>query len=433
MKQNEIQRICTMTNTVKLLFSLGFALGLGLATSFTKNPVLLNIAKWIEPVGAIWIGFLRMTILPLVTALLINTMAATNMKRSFVPLIKKTTLVFLALNGLMIVVTLLVVPPLLALIPSGATVPIGTTTESEVNINAPLSFVEQLINWIPVNPFKSAAEGAILPLIIFSILLGLALNRVDDTPKNTVLLFFRGIRDAMLVLVRWLFVAAPVAIFAVVFPLISQVGAGLVGALVYYVVIVVINTIACIGILYVAAFLFSKQSFRGFVTGSLQPQFIVLGTQSSVATLPAMVTAAEERLKIPTQITNTVLPLAVSVFRAGSVGGLIIYALFNAHLFGIDFSLSQTITLVTVSFLVTIAGIGLPSAASFFSPITTLFEALALPSEMIAVLFALDTIPDMAVSVANVTGDMTAVAIVANHTKENTGFRAEQDGSLSQT
>lgn len=179
-----------MSNTLKLLFSLGFALGLGLITSVTKNPVLINIAKWIEPVGAIWIGFLRMTILPLVIALLINTMASTSMTQSFAPLIKKTTLVFLALNGLMIIVTLLVVPPLLNLIPPVATVPVSTKIDLGVAGNAPLSFADQVINWIPVNPFKSAAEGAILPLIIFSILLGLALNRVDDTPKNTVLLFF---------------------------------------------------------------------------------------------------------------------------------------------------------------------------------------------------------------------------------------------------
>jgi Na+/H+-dicarboxylate symporter len=331
----------------------------------------------------------------------------------------------------MIIVTLLVVPPLLNLIPSAATVPIVTKIDLGENVNAPLSFVDQLINWIPVNPFKSAAEGAILPLIIFSILLGLALNRVDDTPKKAVLLFFRGIGDAMLVIVRWLFVVAPVAIFAVVFPLISQVGAGLVGALVYYVVIRAINAAACIGMLYAAAILFGRQPVRRFVTGSLQPQFIVIGTQSSVATLPAMVTAAEDRLKISTQVTSTVLPLAVSVFRAGSIGGLIIYALFTAHLYHINFSLSQTITLVIVSFLVNIASIGLPSAASFFSPITTLFEALALPSEMIAVLFAIDTIPDMIEGVANVTGDMAAVAIVANYTKEIPELGEGQDDLIA--
>lgn len=420
-----------MSHAVKLLLSLVFALGLGLITSATKNPTLLNIAKWIEPVGSIWIGFLRMTILPLVIALLINTMAATSMTRSFGPLIKKTILVFLALNLLMIIVTLLVVPPLLNLIPASATVPPEAKADLGENVNTPLSFVEQLINWIPVNPFKSAADGAILPLIIFSILLGLALSRIDDTPKNTVLLFFRGIGDTMLVIVRWLFVVAPVAIFAVVFPLISHVGAGLIGALVYYVVIFVVNIIACILLLYVAAFIFSSLSVKRFVNGTLQPLFIVLGTQSSVATLPAMVTAAEDQLKIPTQITSIVLPLAVSVFRAGSISALLIYALFTAHLYHIEFNIYQTVNLVIVSFLVNIAGIGLPSAASFFSPITTLFEALALPTEMIAVLFAIDTIPDMIVGVANVTGDMTAVAIVANNTKQTPAFGTEHDDSVA--
>ncbi len=331
---------------------------------------------------------------------------------------KKTGLIFLALNLVMIIVTLLVVPPLLKTIPSSLSIPSSAKIDSEVNVNETLSFVDQLLSWIPVNPFKSAADGAILPLIIFSIFFGLALNRVEDTAKNTIINFFRGLGDAMLVIVQWLFVIAPVAIFAVVFPLVCQMGAALVGALVYYVIIVVINTIACMLMLYAAAILFSGQSIQRFATATLQPQFTVIGTLSSVATLPAMVTAAEQKLKISEQTASVVLPLAVSVFRAGSIGGLIIYALFTAHLYHINFNLSQMVTLVIISFLANIASIGLPGAASFFAPITTLFEALGLPSGMIAVLFAVDTIPDMIEGTANVTGDMAAVAIVANYTEK---------------
>ncbi len=407
-----------MKNTIKLMIALILALSLGIITSSTKNPILLNLVKWIEPVGAIWIGFLRMTILPLVIALLITAITGMGKTKSFGPLMKKTAIVFLALNFLMIAVTLLVVPPLLKLIPSSVAMPLSIKNDAGVNSNAPISFVKELLSWIPLNPFQSAAEGAIMPLIIFSIFLGLALNHVADASKNTVVQFLRGFSDAMLVIVGWLFIVAPVGIFAVVFPLICQMGTGLVGALAYYVLIVVINAIACMLMLYVTTIFFSGQSIRRFAAASLQPQVIVIGTQSSVATLPAMITAAEQRLKISPQITSPVLTLAVSVFRAGSVGGLIIYALFTAHLYHINFSFSQMTTVVVISFLANIASIGIPSAASFFAPVTTLFQAIGLPFEMIAVLFAVDTIPDVTEGVANVTGDMAAVAIVAKSFKE---------------
>ena len=407
-----------MKNTVRLLIALVVALGLGIITSITKNSVLLNVAKWIEPVGAIWIGFLRMTILPLVIGLLITAITGMSKKNNLGPLMKKTAVVFLALNLLMIVVTLLVVPPLLKLIPSSVTVPLSIKNDAGANNNTPLSFVNELLSWIPVNPFQSAAEGAIMPLIIFSIFLGLALNHVGDAAKNTIVQFFSGLSDAMLVIVKWLFFVAPVGIFAIVFPLVCQMGTGLVGALAYYVLITVLNFIICMLMLYACIYFFSGQSIRRFASASLQPQVVVIGTQSSVATLPAMITAAEHGLQISPHITSPVLTLAVSVFRAGSLGSLIIYALFTAHMYHINFSFSQMTTVVVISFLANIASIGIPSAASFFAPITTLFQAIGLPFEMIAVLFAVDTIPDVTGGVVNVTGDMAAVAIVANYSKE---------------
>jgi proton glutamate symport protein len=407
-----------MKNNVRLLIALSLALCLGIITSISKNETLLTISKWIEPVGTIWIGFLRMTILPLVIALLINSITGMSKTKNLGPLIKKTFIVFLSINLLMIVVTLLVVPPLLKFIPAAVTVPLSMKNDAGANSNEPLSILKVLLSWIPLNPFQAAAEGAIIPLIIFSILLGLALNHVVGKPKKVIVLFFRGISEAMLVIVKSLFLVAPVGIFAVVLPLVSQLGTGLVGALAYYLLIFIINVLACMLMLYVTAFIFSGIPFRTFSNASLQPQLIVIGTQSSVATLPAMVAAAEHDLKIPPQISGPVLTLAVSVFRAGSMGALMIYALFTAHLYQIDFSFSQMTTLVVISFLANIASIGLPSAASFFAPVTTLFQAIGLPFEMIAVLFAVDTIPDVTQGVANVTGDMTAVAIVANFSKD---------------
>src|SRR3954454_9418347 len=134
-----------MKHTLKLLIALVFALGFGIITSVTKNHILLNIAKWIEPVGTIWIGFLRMTILPLIVSLLVNSITGMSKMKSLGSLMKKTGLVFLALNIMMIAVTLLVVPPLLKLIPSSVNIPLSIKNEAGVISNEPLSFVNELL------------------------------------------------------------------------------------------------------------------------------------------------------------------------------------------------------------------------------------------------------------------------------------------------
>jgi len=162
---------------------------------------------------------------------------------------------------------------------------------------------------------------------------------------------------------------------------------------------------------------------RGFA----QPQFVALGTQSSVATLPAMVEAAEKKLGIQPRVVNIVLPLSVAVFKAGTTAVGVTYAFFSAHIMHIDLSVFQLFMIFLISLANGVGGAGLPSGASFFAPTITLFMAAGLPVEMIPILFAVDTIPDMMVTVTNVSADMAAVTIVAKNGQNNVNSEASAD------
>jgi Na+/H+-dicarboxylate symporter len=105
----------------------------------------------------------------------------------------------------------------------------------------------------------------------------------------------------------------------------------------------------------------------------------------------------------------------VSVFRLSTPVWLIVASFFVARLYNIDLSTLQVATITAVSVLMSIGGIGLPSGASFFAPITPVFLSIGLPLEAIAILFAVDTIPDMIETVMNVTADMTAAAVVSRY------------------
>lgn len=152
-----------------------------------------------------------------------------------------------------------------------------------------------------------------------------------------------------------------------------------------------------------------------FARGSAPAQAVGLGTQSSLAALPAMIEAAEKRLELSPQVSGVVLPLAVSVFRFSTPIWLIVASFFVAWLYDVALSPFQIGTIGLMSVLMSIGGVGLPSGASFIAPITPVFLSVGLPVEAIPVLFAVDTIPDIVETGANVTADLTATTVVNRH------------------
>jgi Na+/H+-dicarboxylate symporter len=217
-----------MKSTFKLLFALLLALGLGVVASTANSAFLQRLANYVEPLGSVWIGFLKMVIIPLLISLLVTSVASKGTHEQTTPLLKRILLVFVGLYIVTLLVSMLIVPILLQLLPSSFTLAGNEGDAASLASGKPLSFIDQLLGWVPENPFKSAAEGAILPVVIFSLFFGLALNHVAEAGRNTVLDFFRGVGDAMLKIVEWLLVVAPLGIFCIVFPLTSRAGAQMV-------------------------------------------------------------------------------------------------------------------------------------------------------------------------------------------------------------
>jgi Na+/H+-dicarboxylate symporter len=396
---------------------LAAGLVVGLAIRVTQSAAFLKVVPAIETMGTVWVGLLTMTVIPLVVSLLITGIASASESGKLGRLAGQAMLIFLVLYMFAAVLTLLVSPFLFTwLAVDHDTIALlrdsmhgGADGRLE-----PLPGVrEQIVAAVPTNPVKAAAQGEILALVVFSIMFGLAITRVASESRQVLVRFFQGLAEAMLVIVRWLLVIAPVGIFAVVLPLVARLGFEFVGALAYYVVILsalcVIFTLA----LYPIVSFFGHIPGSRFARASAPAQSVALGTQSSLASLPAMIQAAEERLRLSPRATGVVLPLAVSVFRFSTPIWLIVASFFVAQLYDIALTPAQIGTVGVMSVVMSIGGVGLPSGASYFGPITPVFLSIGLPVEAIAVLFAVDTIPDMVETVSNVTADLAAAAIVS--------------------
>jgi proton glutamate symport protein len=378
-------------------------------------PALDRIAAFIEPVGTIWVRALQMTLIPLVISLLVTGIVAT---------VDTGMTGRLGITALGVFLALLIGTALLSAIAATSAVSrisIDPETTALMRASADSSviatarqlptFPDLVVSIVPANPVRAAVEGAMLPLVTFAILFGLALARVATERRDAVARVFRAIADAMTVIVGWLIAVAPAGVFALSMTLVTRTGMEGVRALALYIAVFSGVNLLVIVLLYPVAAIFARQPLRQFSRALVAPQAIALSARSSLAALPAMVEAARSRLRLPTPVISFVLPLAVTTLRLSAPISWAVSIPFLARLYGIELAVGQLLLLIGAGILLSFSVPGLPSGSIFLmGPFIT---GLGIPIEAIGLLIAADAIPDLFKTVLNVTGHMTSSAIVA--------------------
>jgi proton glutamate symport protein len=403
-----------------VLVGLGAGVIGGIAIAASHNTMLIHAADAIAPIGTLWVNAIRMTVVPLVVSLLITGVASAADLASIGRIGARSLLVFGALLAGMALVAVPVCVAVFAWLPHVITarpaLPAGAAeAAASLAANSQVaSFTSWLTSLIPTNPVAAAANGAMLPLILFTLLLALAITRTPATTRDTLLGFFRALSDAMLVLVRWVVALAPIGVFALLLPLGAHGGAGLAGAVGFYIVAYSALCLLFILVLYPVVAIVGRVPVRQFARAALAPQLIAFSSSSSIASLPALVEAAEETLALPKRVTGFVLPLAVSMFKQAAPVSWPVGALFVAWFYHVDLHLPQVMIVSVAAIFLAFAAPGVPRGA--FLMLAPLFLAIGLPVEGIGILIAVDAIPDLFATVFNVTGDLVAAVLVARFT-----------------
>jgi Na+/H+-dicarboxylate symporter len=273
-----------------------------------------------------------------------------------------------------------------------------------------LSFRDWLVSVIPLNPIQAAAEGAVLPVLVFSLLFGLAASRITSDARESLVRFFLAVRDTLFVLIRWILVVAPVGVFALALPLTATFGSAVVGAIGYFILV------SCVLLFGLVAFL-SRVPLGQFARACAPVQVVAISTRSSLASLPALLESAGT-LKLPPQIAGLTIPLGVSVFKYGSPIARITGTLFIAKLYGIELGGAELIALAAALIVLPFYSPGVPSGGLLV--MTPVYVALNLPVEGIGLLIALDAIPDMFLTVANVTAVLTSATLLSRPVRTTT-------------
>jgi Na+/H+-dicarboxylate symporter len=411
-----------MKENARVLGALGAALAAGLLIGVVGNPALVRIADAVGPVGTLWVNAIRMTVIPLIVSLIITGVASSVDVGAVGRLGARTLLVFVLLLAAMAVVMMPVAMLLFARLPPGLAHPAlpAGATEAAAALAAGgqhQTLAAWLTSLIPSNPVGAAANGEMVPLILFTLLLAIAIARSPASARASLVGFFDALGAALLTLVRWIVLLAPIGVFALVLPLAAHAGTLVAGAIGFYVLAYSAACAVAGLLLYPAVALAGRVPMRQFARAALPAQLIAISSSSSIASLPAMVEGAEGPLRLSNRVTGFVLPLAVSMFHIAAPVSWTIGALFVGWFYGVPLDAGAIATIAFAAVFLAFASPGVPRGA--FIMLTPLFLAIGLPAAGIGLLIAVDAIPDTLATALNVTGDMAAAVIVGRQRPEN--------------
>ncbi len=404
------------------LWSLG-ALAAGLALGMLLHA---NHWRWgsgliqgISPVGEVWLRLLRMTVIPLVVTQMFVAVLGSHGHGSIAALGGKSLLAFVAMLLLAGLFTLILAPPMVALFPADsltvASLKAGTVVPDAVR-TATEGGHESLGGWlsglVPTNVVQAATGTEILPLLLFTVLFGLAATHLAPESRDLLLRVGRALAETTMILVRGVLVVTPLGVFALALVMAAGAGTGAAGFMGMFVLITCVLMIGFTLLLYPLTALLGRVSIRRFARAVAPAQLVAAGTRSSIASLPALVEGARDELKLPAAATGFVLPFAITAFKANMTITGPVRLVLIAHVFGIPLTPGKIVTFLVTVILVSFTSIGVPGGGGAFRNLPA-YLAAGLPIEGIVLLEAVDVIPDIFKTILNVTGDMSVAAILS--------------------
>lgn len=388
---------------------IGLAAGIVVGILLQGSPDVAS--TWIKPFGTAFLNLIKMIIVPLVLAsLVVGTCGLGDVKK--LGRIGGKTLAYYLLTTAFAVILGLILANIFK-VGAGFTLPteLKPTEASQIP-----KFIDTLLNIIPTNPIKALAEGNMLQIILFALILGGGIVVLGDKGKP-LFNFFDSLTEVTYRITGGIMGFAPYAVFALITPVVAVNGPKVLLPLLSVIIIVYVGCFLHAVIVYSSTLaLFAKYSPLKFFKGIFPAQAIAFTTCSSSATLPVNMQCTEENLGVPKSICSFVLPLGATINMDGTALYQGVCALFIANVFGIDLTMSQQVTIVLTATLASIGTAGVPGAGLIM--LTMVLQTVGLPLEGLALVAGIDRILDMARTTINITGDSACAVIMAASEKE---------------
>ncbi|WP_156254503.1 dicarboxylate/amino acid:cation symporter [Sandarakinorhabdus oryzae] len=401
-----------MNLTLRIFLALLAGLVVGALLPADIGAPLLPVT---DAIGNLWLQALQMTIIPLIAGLLFTGIAQSVGQAGGGQVAGRALLTFLVLLIFSSVWSMIFVPLFLDWWPApveAAAQIVASSKGSAAAGDIKIDLGQWLLSLVPANIFASLAKGDMLPVVSFIAVFALAATRLDDERRLGLVRLFDAVKDAMLVLVGWIFVVAPLGVFALAVSVGIKAGLGAFGLLGHYIAVLVSVQVGLIILVYLLAVAFGRVGPLAFARAALPAQAVAVSTQSSIASLPAIFSGAAQ-LGLPEATTRVVLPLAVSIFRITSPCANIAVVLYCGHLYGMEHTALAYLGALLAALVAAVSTGGLPGSITFLAACVPIANAMGVPVAVLPVLLAVELVPDVFRTLGNVTTDLAVTAILS--------------------
>lgn len=402
-----------MTLSTKIL--LGMVLGVVLGAvlnvlSAAEGSFIANLAAWLvnslfDVVGQIFIASLKLLVVPLVFVSLVCGASAMGVNARMGHMAVKTLGLYLVTTAIAITLALL----LANIIDPGMGIALDAAASYEPQ-PAP-SVKDVLINIFPTNPVKAMAEGNMLQIIVFAILMGVAVTH-SGAPGKRVLDFFESFNEVIMTMVSFLMHLAPYGVFCLLAKLFSELGISAIADLAkYFFTVVLVLLLHGLGVYTTLFKLLTRLSPWTLLKNARPAMLFAFSTSSSSATMPVTMNVAERRIGIDNSIASFTVPLGATINMDGTAIMQGVATVFIAQAFNVDISLGGYLAVILTATLASIGTAGVPGVGLI--TLSLVLQQVGLPVEGIALIIGVDRLLDMMRTAVNVTGDCMVSSVVA--------------------
>lgn len=397
-----------MNNTRKIIIALILGLTVGLGFNIFAPETFVHVDKYfLAPLGTIFLKSITMLVVPLVFFSIIIGTAGISDPKKLGRIGSKAIIYYLVTTCIALVIGLSIA----GLIQPGAG---GAFPTENIQFEAKTAppVVETLLNIIPTNPINAMAQGNMLQIIAFAVLIGFALSRLEERTKGVYQLVEQG-NEIMMYLVKIVMYLAPYGAFALIASALGKLGLPALQAMLLYMVAVASALVLHAAVTYGTAIkVFSGRSPLEFFKNFSPAMVVAFSTSSSNATLPISLRTAQERLNVSKTVSSFVQPLGATINMDGTAIMQAVATMFIAQVYMINLSFGDIITIILTATLASIGTAGVPGVGLIM--LAMVLTSVGLPVEGIALVLAVDRILDMMRTVVNITGDASCAVIISS-------------------
>lgn len=384
----------------------GLLINFFLPTGVLKDTILIDGILYI--VGNGFIRLMQMLVIPLVICSLICGTMSIGDTKTLGQVGVKTLVFYTATTALAITIAL----ALGMMVRPGTGLNMSIVEMSDVAVSEPISFVDTLLNIIPKNIIASMAEGDMLPIIVFSVFVGIMLAKLGDKTA-TVSKFFAEFNEVMMEMTITVMKAAPIGVFCMIARTIATIGFdAFLPMLKYMGCVIFALLLQCLGIYQLLLFVFTRLNPFTFIKKFFPVMEFAFSTSSSNASIPLSIETLNDKLGVSSKISSFTVPLGATINMDGTAIMQGVAVVFIADAYGIELTPGMLATVIATATLASIGTAGVPGVGLI--TLAMVLTSVGLPTEGIALIMGIDRILDMTRTAVNVTGDAVCTTIVAN-------------------